>query len=152
MKPFAELTGREKAVEILRWLLVPVASFVAVYVLILISQVALPPQMAQPPGTPPTPVSEFQRLVPRVFNVLISGVLVLAGAKMAPRWRVATALALAGLWIGYAFLIHVAVHLGQGTPHWWHFVLSIVASLLAVALIGYAERAQRGRDVPFASP
>lgn len=140
MKPFAELSAQEWAVQLLRWLLVPVAAVVAVYVLLLISRVALPPAMARLPGTLPPPMSDFQRFAPRIFGVLMAALFVLAGAKMAPHFRLVTPLVLAGLWIGYSFLIHVFVHLGRGTPHWLHFAIATGGALSAVALIGYAER------------
>ncbi len=139
MKSFAEQSAQEKAIELLRWLLVPVAAVVAVFVVLLIARMAIPPAMARLPGTPPPPVTDFQRISPRIFGVLIGALFVLAGAKMAPRFRLVTALVLAGLWIGYSFLIHVYVHLGRGTPHYVHFGLAVVAVLLAAALIGYAE-------------
>lgn len=139
MKSFAEQSAQEKAIELLRWLLVPVAAVVAVFVVLLIARMAIPPAMARLPGTPPPPVTDFQRIAPRIFGVLIGALFVLAGAKMAPRFRLVTALVLAGLWIGYSFLIHVYVHLGRGTPHYVHFGLAVVAVLLAAALIGYAE-------------
>src|SRR5262245_50576737 len=152
MKSFSELTGQEKAIELLRWFLVPVASVAVVFLLILISQVAKPSAMAQLPGTATLPVSDFQRWVlPRIFNVLMSAGFVFVGAKVAPRGRLATALVLAALWIAYSFLIHVYVHLGRGTPNYWHFALSVIAPLLAAALIGYSQRSTgRGLDVPFA--
>jgi hypothetical protein len=108
--------------------------------------------MAQPPGSLPPPVSEFRRIVPLVFNGLMSLSLVLAGAWTAPRGRVPTALVLAALWIGYAFLIHVGVHLGRGRPNWLHFALSVAAALAAVALVHHGQRARQAKlDVPFAS-
>ena len=150
MKPFSQLSGPEKGAELLRWVLVPIASFAAVVLLILVSRVAIPPMMAQPPGSPPPPVSELRRFVPLVFNGLISVALVAAGAWTAPRGRVPTALVLAGLWDGYSFLIHVGVHLGRGRPNWLHFGLSLAATLAAVALVYYGERARQPRlDVPF---
>jgi hypothetical protein len=150
MKPFSQLSGPEQGAELLRWVLVPIASIAAVVLLILFSQVVIPPMMAQPPGSPPPPVSEFRRFAPLVFNGLISVSLVLAGAWTAPRGRVYAALVLAALWIGYAFLIHVGVHLGRGRPNWLHFGLSLAAALAAVALVHYGERARQPKlDVPF---
>lgn len=142
MERFAELSTQERAVEVVRWLLVPVAAVAAVIVLLLVSRVAMPPAMARLPGTLPPPLSDFQRIAPRVIGVLMGGLFVLAGAKMAPRWRLATALVLAGLWISYSFLIHIYVHLGRGAMNYWHFALAVVAALLAVALVSYAERAR----------
>jgi hypothetical protein len=151
MKPFSQLSGQEKANEVLRWLLVPVASVAAVIVLILLARIVIPPAMARLPGEPPSVVSDFQRWVPRIFNGLLSGAFVFAGAKMAPRGRLATALVLATLWIGYSFLIHVFVHLGRGKPNYLDFAVAAVAALLAVALVGYSELARgRGLDKPFA--
>ena len=150
MKPFSQLTSQEKGAELLWWLLVPIASIAAVVLLILVSRVVIPPAMARLPGSPPPPVSELRRFVPLVFNGLISVSLVLAGAWTAPRARVLAALVLAAVWIGYAFLIHIAVHLGRGRPNWLHFGLSLAASLAAVAFVHYGERARRTQlDVPF---
>lgn len=140
MKRFAELSTQEKAVEVFQWLLVPVAAVAAVIVLLLVSRVAMPPPMARPLGVPLPPLSDFQRIAPRVFGVLMGGLFVLVGAKMAPRWRLATALVLAGLWISYSFLIHIYVHLGRGATNYWHFALAVVAALLAVVLVSYTER------------
>jgi hypothetical protein len=151
MKPFSQLTSHEKGAELLRWVLVPIASVAAVALLILVSRVVMPPAMARPPGSPPPAVSEFRRFAPLVFNGLISVTLVLAGAWTAPRARVVTAIALASLWLGYAFLIHVAVHLGRGRPNWLHFGLSLAATLAAVALVHYGEQSRQPKlDVPFA--
>jgi hypothetical protein len=146
MKPFAQLSGQEKGGELLRWLVVPVAAVVAVYVLLLISRVAMPPAMARLPGTPAPPVTDFQRIAPRIFGVLMAALFVLAGAKVAPRWRLMTALVLAGLWIGFSFSIHIFVHLGRGTPNYLDFALAVFAASLAAGLIGYAE--QRCQNTP----
>ena len=152
MKSYSQLSSQQKGAELLRWVLVPVASVAAVVLLILFSRLVMPPMMAQPPGSPPPPVSEFRRFAPLVFNGLISVSLVLAGAWTAPRGRVHTALVLTALWIGYAFLIHVGVHLGRGRSNWLHFALSVVAALAAVALVHYGQRARQPKlDVPFAS-
>jgi hypothetical protein len=151
MGRFSELSTSDKGAELLRWVLVPIASVAAIVLLILLSRIVIPPAMARPPGSPPPPVSEFRRLAPLVFNGLISVSLVLAGAWTAPRGRLPTALVLAALWIGYAFLIHVGVHLGRGRPNWLHFGLSLAAALAAVALVHYGERARQPRlDTPFA--
>jgi hypothetical protein len=145
MKAFAELTGQERAVEILRWLLVPVAAVSAVFVLLLISQVAMPPVMAPRLGEPRPGPDPLRTVMARTFGMLMGVAIVLARAKTAPRRRLATALVLAGLWIGYSFLIHVYVHLGRGMPNLWHFALAVGASLFGVAVVGYAERSHRPR-------
>jgi hypothetical protein len=56
------------------------------------------------------------------------------------------------LWSGYALLIHVLVHLGQGTPNLLDFAFAAGGALLAVLLIGYLQRSPSGRlDKPFAT-
>jgi hypothetical protein len=79
--------------------------------------------------------------VPRIINGLVSVAFVFAGAKVAPRGQLATALVLAALWIVYSLLIHVVVHLGQGKSHYLDFAIAAAAALLAVALVRYSERA-----------
>jgi len=142
MKPFAALAANEKAVEIVRWLCVPVAAGAALYAVIFLAGLAMPRAMVRPPGAPPPPTPAIPRIVTfRAFSILAGLAFVVAGAKTAPRRRVVAALVLAALWIGYAFLYRIYVHLGRGTPHYFDFALAIAAAGGAAALIYYAEKA-----------
>jgi hypothetical protein len=146
MKPFAELTGQQKALELVRWLCVPAAAVLAVIVLSLLARLAIPPVYAQPPGAPPAPTNfGARRLVFRAFSVLMGASFVAAGAMTAPRRRLPTALVLATLWIGYSFLSHIAVHLGRGTPHYLDFALAAAAAAAAAGalFIWHFERSAR---------
>jgi len=146
MKSFSELTSKEKSIELLRWLFVLPASVLAVLTLCLLAGIAMPPTMAQLPGTPPLVPSDFHRFVlPRIFGALMAAAFVIAGAKTAPRSRVATAVGLVVLWMLYSFMTHVLVHLGRGKAHYAHFVIAAVASASAAAYIYYSERSQGRR-------
>jgi len=143
MKSFSELTGKEKAVELLRWILVPPAAGLAVFALQFVARFVWPPAYAQLPGTAAMPVSDFHRFIlPRIFGMLMAAAFVIAGAKMAPRSRLVAAIALAILWTGYCFMNHVLVHLGRGTPHYLDFALAIAAAAGGVAYIFYSEKSK----------
>ncbi len=143
MKPFSALTGKEKAIEALRWLCVPVAAVAAAAIVIFLAGLAMPTAYAQPPGSPPPPAPVIPRVVTfRVFSVIVALAFILAGAKTAPRGRLIVALVLASLWIAHAFLYRIYVHL-PGTPHYLDFALALAAAAGATALIYYAEKSKR---------
>jgi peptidoglycan/LPS O-acetylase OafA/YrhL len=119
----------------------------AVFVLRLLYGLAMPPLLAQPPGTPVEPLSDTRRwIVQRAFNILIGAAFVIAGARMAPRRRRTTAIVLTVLWILYSAMIHVVVHLGRGKPHFADFALSAAAAVCGAAFIAYSERSKTGRE------
>lgn len=139
MKRFSELTGKEKLIELLRWLCVPVASVGSVFVVRLMAGLVIRPLVVDPAGFPQSPL--FYRLIlGQAFGILIAILFVIAGAKLAPRFRATTAWVLAGLWIAQALLIHVLVHLGQGTPHYVHFLIAALPAVAAAAYINYSEK------------
>ena len=143
MKRFSELTGKEKLIELIRWLSVPVAAVVSVMALGLIAAAVTPRLRAQLPGDPVTQISDLQRFMfHRVFGVLMGLAFVIGGAPLAPRGRVTAAIVLAGIWILYAFLIHVAIHLGRGKPHLVDFAFAAAAAAGGAAFIIYAGRAK----------
>ena len=141
MKRFSDLTGKEKLVELLRWLLVPAAAVLGVLALGFIAGLLIPPLLAQPPGSPPAPLSAFRRLVlPRILSILVAAGFVIAGAKTAPRFRIPTAVVLAIVWALYSFMSHVLIHLGRGTPHYAHFAVAAVAAASAAAYVVSSEK------------
>jgi hypothetical protein len=153
MKPFAALSAREKTIEVVRWLCVPVAIGATFAVVILLGQIAMPPQYAQPRGAPPPPAPVIPRVVTfRVLSVLMGMALVLAGAKTAPRHRLIVASVVGAMWLGHAFLYRIVVHLGQGTPHYFDFALAVAASAAAVALIYYSEKSTLISQFPTPDP
>jgi hypothetical protein len=146
MKSLGERNGNKRAVELVRWIVVLPAALLAVVALGMIARVLMPPALAQPPGSPAIPVSDFQRFVlPRVFGVLMAAAFVIAGALTAPRRRFATASVLAALWIFYCFNIHVLLHLGRGALHYTDFMIAVVAAACGAACIFYFEKSLRRR-------
>jgi hypothetical protein len=127
MKPFAELSRGARGIELLRWILVLPAAVAPRLAIGGIVSILIRPLLAAPVGSPPASSSAYRDFVVRACYMLTSAAFVLAGAKMAPRFRVATAIGLAfGLSV-YSFLSHVLVHLGRGTPHYIHFGLEAAA-------------------------
>ena len=141
MKRFAELSSREKAIEVLRWVLVPVIVVGFNLFLVLIWRTIIPPALAQPPGTAATPPSDFQRyILPRVVGLLMAFGIVFFSARIAPRYRLGVAIVLAGVWLVYGFFRFVVVHLGQGTPQYIDLLVAIAGAAAAIALVYYTER------------
>lgn len=140
MKRFSELTGKEKLIELLRWLLVPAAAVLAVFALRFVAGLLMPPALAQLPGTPVPPVSAFRRFVlPRIFGILSAAVFVIAGAKTAPRRRIPAAVALAIVWGFYSLMSHILVHPGRGLPHYVDFAVAFLAAAGAAAYVLHSE-------------
>jgi len=146
MKPFSDLTGKEKSIEVLRWICVPVAALVGAMAVPMVLRLLIPPPMAQLPGTPPTPGADVQRYVlPWIAPIVMSLPMVIAGAKTAPRWRLATAIVLAVLWALYAIQYYLVVHWVNGSGgHNAHFAVAIASGAAGVAYVYFSEKA-RGR-------
>ena len=97
MKSFSELTGKEKSTELLRWICVPAAAVLGVLALRIIAGFVMPRAAAQLPGSVAMPTSDFSRFfLHSVSGILTAAVFVIAGAKTAPRGRLATTIVLAG--------------------------------------------------------
>lgn len=137
MKPFYALTRKERVIELLRWLCVlPVAvlgDFVGRIVYggvaaLLFSELSY---------------EGADRWVRHLVARLLSGVaLVIVGARMAPRWRRTTALALAALAFAMAVRTHWIVH-RDDVP----VVAEAVGVACGVALILFIERSKGGGRV-----
>jgi hypothetical protein len=144
MARFADLTGAQKSIEVLRWIAVAPTAVMSVAALRLIASIAVPPALAQPPGTPLMPPSDYGLLLVRVLYQAMGFVFVVAGAGTAPRWRFPTAIVLSLVWIGYSFLNHVFVHLGRGAPHYMYFALGSASAACGALCVYYTQRvAQR---------
>jgi hypothetical protein len=140
MKRFAELSGAQKAIEIVRWLCVLPAVVLTSRVPYLFFWLLIPPQMAQLPGTPkPPPPSDLQRmLIPWLVALLTAPGFVLVGSLVAPRRRRYVAIVLALLMTLYAFLYHILIHL-PGTPHYTYFAAAVLAAAGSAALVFYFD-------------
>jgi hypothetical protein len=146
MKSFSELTGIEKTFEILRWICVPVAAVLGVVALGMMVRVVMPPSLAQLPGTPVAPPSEFRRFVlPPISRAVMAATFVTAGAMMAPRRRFTPAIVLAVLWILYSFGYDVLVHHGGGIKYYANFAVSATTALGA-AYIFYSAKSKGGPE------
>jgi hypothetical protein len=94
----------------------------------------------------PAPLAVVQELVSMLlFYVLRETAFVVAGAIIAPRARLATAIVLAAARVPLSFWAHV---LAVGGPWWsWtinytHFTLEALGSVLGVAYIFWSEKAK----------
>lgn len=146
MKLFSELTGKEKTIEVLRWFCVTPAAVLASLAPRLTAGLLMSPAVAQPIGMPRLPDSDYSRFLLRlIFDLIMGAGFVIGGAKMAPRYRLATAIVLAVVWGVYSLLIHVLVHLGRGTPHYMHFAVAAVAAGVGAAYIFKSENSKRSQ-------
>jgi hypothetical protein len=140
MQTFAELSARDKFIEVVRWILVPAAAVMVVVALNVIARAVMPPALAQPPGTPRVPPSAVQRFVlPHLSSILLGLGIVIAAAKMAPRLRVLTAAMVATVWIALALQSHLLVHGSPDTRHYLHFAVAAAAAVGGVAFVWYTD-------------
>ncbi len=147
MKSVTELTLKEKNIELLRWLCVPTAAVLGVLALHIVAGFVMRPALSQLSGSAAMPASDFRRFsLHSLSGILAAAVFVIAGAKTAPRGRLATAIVLAVLWSLSALTSHVLVHLSQGTPHYMHFLVEAVGAAGSVLAIGYSEKTKGRRQ------
>jgi hypothetical protein len=107
MKPFSALTKREKAIELVRWLLVLPAAALGDYAGYFIGGMLL--LLAQSfglvnPASDDSELNRFFRYLIWLFPVGV--VVVITGAQTAPRFRLAAATGMAILWILWTDAIH----------------------------------------------
>jgi hypothetical protein len=141
MKPFSQLSTAQKALDILRWLCLLPAAWLASQIPFVVFALVTPPALAQPGGFQPAPpISDFRRYVaPWLVALLTAPLFVLVGSLVAPRYRRTTAALLALLWTAYAFLSHIYIHL-PGTPHYLHFTAAVLFAAAAAAIVFYLNR------------
>ena len=145
MKSFAELSVREKSVEVARWVLVVPAAWVAGMALVFLERLVRPPMMVLPPGTPRPPVSDFQRIyLPHLMGAVMAVAFVIVGANVAPRWRVPVAAILAVMWMAFSYLVHVGPHASFELRYLTHFIVATVGAIGATVYVWWSERENRG--------
>ena len=141
MKSSSALTAAKTVIRWLRW--------AAVLALVCSGLGALVYSALGPQGWAlrPAPLAVVQIPVSWFDHyVLRETAFVVAGALIAPRFRLTTALVLAALQVAFSFWGHV---LAAGGPWWsWtinytHFTLETLGSVLAVAYIFWSEKAKR---------
>ena len=132
MKSFSELTGKDKAIELLRWLLVPCVPLLMVIATLFIVWSLIPVEVGRS--------SDFQRYSPWVITMLWGAGSVIAGAKTAPRGRIATAVVLALLWTLLLFKESVLEHHGRDTPDYTRFLVATLSAASGVGFIAYSEK------------
>jgi hypothetical protein len=146
MQSFTELSAREKSIDVLRWLLVVPAAWLAGMAPRFIERLMRPPVMAQLPGTPRLPVSDFQRIyLPHLLGIVMAAAFIIVGAKVAPRWRVPVAGILATAWIVFSYLHHVRPHASFELRYLTYFLAATVGALAATIYVWWSERDKRVR-------
>ena len=128
MNSFSELTGREKMIEVLRWIAVlPAATLggLAAHIIAIIGN---------SPGCTRGMVNPEESVFDRFFVVLISNIAmgaatVIAGAKTAPRCRRATAIVLAVFWVFLSGMMFTV--LLQRPTGFWDYMAVVVGAVAA---------------------
>lgn len=106
----------------------------------------MPRVLAQLPGSVAMPTSDFRRFfLHSVSGLLTAAVSVIAGAKTAPRGRLATASVLAGLWSLSALMSHVLMQSSRGIRNYTDFVVEAVAATGAAVAICSSEKSKGRR-------
>ena len=129
MKTFSELTGKEKLIEVLRWIAVlPAAALggAAAHILII---------LGNSPGCTRGMINPDESIIDRLMVVTISNIafgatVVIAGAKTAPRARRVTAFVLTGLLIFTSGML-VTVLIGKPTA-FADYLAVVVATASAI--------------------
>ncbi len=107
MKSFSELTRKEKGIELLRWISVLPAAVLGDYAGYVIGGILVWLALTVGLVNPPSDDSGFNRSLRYLIWMFPKGVAcVIAGAKTAPRCRLATASVVAVLWMLWTDMIH----------------------------------------------
>jgi uncharacterized membrane protein YccC len=70
-----------------------------------------------------------------MLGIVMAAAFVIAGAKMAPRWRTPVAAVLAMLWILFSYIIHVRPHASYELRYLTHFIVASVAAFAATTYV-----------------
>jgi hypothetical protein len=146
MRAFAELTGREKRIEVLRWFCVLPSALLGGFVVQLLVGVVV--QIIGLRGSGSLGASDVAYSLSMFLAYMpAKSALVIAGATMAPRRRMATALVLTFLAIVFSLLTHVvSQHLAGnrvGFVNYLHFSAESVGALIGAAFILFKVRKQQ---------
>ena len=143
MKSFSELTGKEKSIELIRWLLVPCVGVLIAWVIPrLITDLLWWPIITQIHLSRIGPVSHWKMEASRLLlvSIVLGAAFVVAGAKMAPRARVMTALLLGILWTLYWFYSAVLVVPWQDGLSYVRAFFATLSAASGVGFIAYSEK------------
>jgi hypothetical protein len=148
MKSSSALTAAKTVIRWLRWaaVLALVCSTLGELVYSALDQLAFSELGPQARVLRPAPFAVVQNLVLMLFFSPPFFLFVVAGAKIAPRFRLATAIILAAALVSFSFWGHV---LSTGGPWWFwtinytHFSLEAFGSVLGVVYIFWSAKAAK---------
>jgi hypothetical protein len=132
VKSFSELSGRAKAVEVLRWIGVFPAALLA-RLAFHTTVAAIYRTKAIAGGIVPDKSALVDWLQLWIFDPTPIAIFVVAGAIMAPRCRHTTAILLAALAIGLSLTIHVLLPESVGANNYKHFTAESAGAIAGVA-------------------
>jgi hypothetical protein len=143
MKSFSELTGKEKSIELIRWLLVPCVSvLIGLVIPRLITDLLWWPIITRIHLSRIGPVSHWKMEASRLLlvSIVLGAAFVVAGAKMAPKARVTTGFLLGTFWTLYWFYSDVLV-----VPHrdGFSYVRAFFATLSAASGVGFIAYSEK---------
>src|SRR3954452_20598198 len=139
MKPFSERTGKEKAIELLRWVLVPcMGVLIGLVNSRLITDLLMWPIITYRI----VPVSHSKMETSRLMlaSVVLGAAFVVAGAKMAPRARLMTAFVLGTFWPLYWFYSDVLLVPWDDGLSYIRVFFATLSAASGVAFIAYSEK------------
>jgi hypothetical protein len=141
MKRFSEQSGVQKALEVVRWIAVLPAAYVASHLPFPFLTLFRPPAAVPQTGVSPAgaPLDLRWLIMTGIVIPFGAAAFVLAGSLTGPRLRQYVAVALAALFSLLALLSHVLLR-SSGTPNFDHFAAAAAAAWATAGVICYVER------------
>jgi hypothetical protein len=138
MRPYSGLTGREKAIELLRWICVLPAAMLGSFATYYIG--GLVGRLAQYGWGTPVESTLVYYLLLLLFYIPKEAAFVIAGAKTAPRSRLATTTVLAVARLVMSLIVHVLKQPNPGVVNYTHFTAESAGVAFGIAYIFYSEK------------
>lgn len=146
MQPFSELSGKEKSVEILRWVCVPAAAVLGCLAVRFAGTVVVRMVMSGWESVADSVFASCLRFL--LFYVPKETAFVVAGATMAPRNRLTAGLFLAVAGILMSLVVHIVGQRRPGIINMAHFALeSAGAAIGLVCLFGLQRSLDRKQQL-----
>ena len=135
MKPFSEQTGRDKRVEVARWLAVLPAAWLSRIIVLMVAGRLYPLTSAVP---------VLARLIK---EAPVAAAIVIVGARVAPRFQSSTAFALAILWTILSVTIHLILPTRLGQANWLDAIFAAMGAVAAAAFVRSRKSTKPQADV-----
>jgi hypothetical protein len=150
MHPTPARAGRRIVVEVLRWICVLPAAFLAEFAVQVITTLVPQGDMFKWGDASPSPIVFALQLL--VAYTIPKAAAVVAGAKMAPRFRLATSIVLAASVTLMTLSDHVIFQSNPGITNYSHFTAETAGAVFGAAYIFYSEKVRPRKAIEIGHP